>query len=437
MDLFNNREISLFIWFLIALAFCLSKEDIRKSLHNVIVAAFHKALVRIYLLMLTYIGLVVYILSEIGYWDFDQAKTTIIWIFTAALVTLFRHDQIREDLDYFKKAIWDNISFVAAIEFVVTFYSFPFWVEFILVPASFFIVFVYEVAKLNEENKIVVNFLDKLSMPFGFLVLIYAAHNFYIHAGEFFVWGTLTDFTTPILLSLLFLPFVYMVAVYSSYERVFGQIERNVSNRDISRYAKWKALIAFHLRFKVIERWSHATFITHLNSREDVRKSIAEMKEIAEYERKGDPVPLEDGWMPIKAKEFLREEGFKTGDYKYVGEGEWFVSSNNVEIGDDILPNSLWYCVSGDSKNAKELRLKLYVRQPDKEDIAKEKLIEFGRVLTNRALGDELDEVLVSAIRQSKNEEIISKGKILSIIKEDRPAGKPGQYNISILIHSE
>lgn len=437
MDLFNNREVSLFIWFCIALAFSLSKETIRKSLRDLIKAAFHKALVRIYLLMLIYIAFLIYMLSEVGLWDFDQTKTTIIWTFTAALVTLFRHDQIREDPNYFKKAVRDNINFVAVIEFVVTFYSFPFLVEFILVPASFFVVAVYEFSKLQEENKIVVDFFDKLSTPFGLLVLTYAGHNFYIYAGEFFVWGTLTDFTTPIILSLLFLPFVYMVAVYSSYERVFGQIEINSSNRDISRYAKWKAIFGFHLRFKLLERWSHATFISPLNSREEVRSSIEDMRELAEYERKDNPVPLEDGWMPIKAKDFLREEGFKAGDYKYVGEGEWFVSSNNVEIGDDILPNSLWYYVSGNPKIAKDLKLKLYVHQPDQEQVAKEKLIEVGRVLINKALGEELDEALIRAIMEARNEQITAKGKSISVIKEDWPNGKPGQYDISILIHSE
>ena len=116
--------------------------------------------------MLIYIAFLIYMLSEVGLWDFDQTKTTIIWTFTAALVTLFRHDQIREDPNYFKKAVRDNINFVAVIEFVVTFYSFPFLVEFILVPVSFFVVAVYEFSKLQEENKIVVDFFDKLSTPF-------------------------------------------------------------------------------------------------------------------------------------------------------------------------------------------------------------------------------------------------------------------------------
>ena len=268
MELLNNREISLLFWFIISLGWGLSNKDVRKALHNLLVAAFAKALVKMYGFMLAYILLCVYGLYEIGLWDFGLAKTTLIWIFSAALVTLFRHKQIREDPDYFKNAIKDNISLIVAIEFIVTFYSFHVLVELVFVPVSVIVVGVYTTAKLKEETKIVADFLDKASVPFGFLVLAYAMHNLLAHAGEFFSVSTLTDFLIPIVLSILFLPFVYLVAVYASYERVYEVIKRNTSNPDILKYAKLKSLLAFHLRFKLLERWAHYTFFNQLDSKE-------------------------------------------------------------------------------------------------------------------------------------------------------------------------
>lgn len=256
MEILNNREIALLFWAAIALGFCLAKSNLRTGLHSVFTAGISKILLKIYAIMLSYIFGMIYLLYESGLWEFNQTKTTLIWTFSVAFISLFRHDEIQKDPEYFKKALRDNLNLVIVIEFIVTFYSFHILIELVFVPISALLGAVYGYAGYHEQYKPVEKLLEKVFFVFGIFMIIYAGHNIVIGLSEFASIETLTDFYTPPVLSILFLPFVYALSVYSAYERAFIRIRSNANQQDILCYAKWRAVFAFHFRVKLMERWS-------------------------------------------------------------------------------------------------------------------------------------------------------------------------------------
>ena len=149
MDLLNNRETAALAWALILLTWALTRAELRESFANVIKHAFADSLVKIYAAMLVYVTGMLVLLSIVGLWDVGQLKATIVWIFSITLISLFRAESIHDDPGYFKKSVRDNINLIVVLEFLVGFYSFSFFSEFILLPVVTFL----GMAKVYSEGK--------------------------------------------------------------------------------------------------------------------------------------------------------------------------------------------------------------------------------------------------------------------------------------------
>jgi len=378
MDVFNNREIAIFIWAILFLGWCLSQEKIRSSLRTVVKAAFPKLLLKVYGAMLLYIFTMIYYLHEVGFWEPDQTKNTIIWIFSVALISLFRSNSIIEDPHYFRTAIKDNLNLIIVLEFILTFYTFNLIGELILVPVSAIFGGMKALTEGNAEYKIVDRFLSRMFIVFGIFIIGNAVYNLAQGFTEFATTETLADFYTPPLLSLLYLPFVYALSMYSTYERVFVRIKFKCSEDDILKYAKWKSILAFHFRARLLDRWANTTSFSQLTSKDEVRKSIKDIKALVAYEKNPKIIPIKEGWSPYKAKELLSEHGLATGYYKSIGDPEWFATSNDLGVGEDILPNYINYNISGDRYAARNLKLKIDMHNSEHYNEVVDRFVELA-----------------------------------------------------------
>lgn len=436
MELLNNREIATLVWLSIGLCWCLRDQKLRASLKRVIEAAIAKPLLKIYALMFTYIFGMLYVLHEIDLWDFEQTKSTMIWTFSVALVSLFRHKEIQEDPEYFKKSLRDNFNLVVIIEFVVAFYSFHLVAELIIIPVAALLVAVHTYSGFHEKYKPVEKFFDKVFVVLGICILIYAGHNIVIGLAEFATMKTLTDFYTPPVLSFLLLPSVYILSIYSSYQRAFLQIGHNATELKILGYAKWRSINAFHFRTRLMERWAHSTFFNQLETKQDVIKTISRMNEIAAYEKNPEPVQFEKGWCPYEAKDFLKDFGLETRHYTGIDDGEWFANSSYLDIDDRFMANCVAYYVSGKRKAAKNLKLKLTVNKPEQEEEAISKFVGLSNELLFKALGTHMVNDLETALREGHEAKGEFHGKSIIITREDWANSDSGQFSLEFLIQS-
>ena len=182
-----------------------------------------------------------------------------------------------------------------------------------------------------------------------------------------------------------------------------------------------------------LERWSDTTFFNQLDSKSSVNKTIEDVKELAAYEKKPNVIPIEEGWSPYEAKDFLSECGLTTGYYKNIDDGEWFASSNYLDIGDEVIPNYMTYYVFGNKYTAKNLKLKLYMHNPECKE-AVPQFIELAEILLSKAMGAEASTNLDEVIRNNQNVETIFGGKTVSFSREEWPNSKTGQYDCSFAL---
>lgn len=121
MNIFNNREIALGIWLLIAIAFVASNQSFRRSFYDVLIPLFSRYIVIPLVLMVGYISLIVIGLYKLGAWDVEQLKNTIFWSLSYAATSMFRISKIENEEHYFRNSIKDQLKIIAAFEGVNNF----------------------------------------------------------------------------------------------------------------------------------------------------------------------------------------------------------------------------------------------------------------------------------------------------------------------------
>lgn len=105
----------------------------------------------------------------------------------------------------------------------------------------------------------------------GLVLIGVALYRAVADVYAFATFQTLGDFLLPILLSALYLPFVYAWALFLAYEMLFARIGIHNQDRQLARYLKRRVLVTFHGRLWHLLRWSGGTPSLHVSSREEAK----------------------------------------------------------------------------------------------------------------------------------------------------------------------
>lgn len=437
MSLLNNRELAALIWISLLLGWALTNPEIRKSLINVLQHALTRPLIKIYAVMLAYIMAMLLLLSRIGLWDTNQLKATIVWIFSIALISLFRAKNIHKETDYFKKSVRDNINLIVVLEFIINFYNFSIWIELTLLPALTFLGMLKAFSENKQEYQPVKKLLENFFIAFGSIILIYALYRLLNGFTQFATLNNLADLYTPPLLSILFLPFPYGLSIFLAYERAFVILRRNSADDVLYTYAKRTAMHRFCLKTHALERWIDRSYIERLTSKDMVNRSIRDIYEQLTVEKNPPSVDSALGWSPYRAKDFLSEYGLTTDYYRNFGNDKWSCSSPSIDLDNSLFPNTLSYSVFGNRSVAKSLKLQLSVDSPSLKDEAMEHFTQVSKELLSKALEAEASANLRELINSEQDTNTSINGKRVSIIRKDWIHSQEGQFELTFMIAAE
>lgn len=274
VQIFSNREIALSIWLFVFLFWCFTQQEVRDSIKGVLLAFCHRSILTIFGLMAGYIYLAVGFLSSAGLWDFDQLKSTLMWFFFVASVELFRANSIGEEKGYFVKSIKNHFKFLVVLEFIVAFQSFSLAAELIIVLISTLVMFIMVVAESKEEHVLVAKIMSRILSSFGIVMVCFGLYFIILKFGEFAQLKTFMNFTTPIALSILLLPFIFVISVYIRYERILVRVNIYTEDRFYRIYVKFKGIVHFKNNYKSLNDWLSFSCISDFESRRSINNSI-------------------------------------------------------------------------------------------------------------------------------------------------------------------
>lgn len=238
--MFNNREIVIVILGLIALLFMMLKKEIRQSIVSLLKCFLHWKILVPILLTFLYTLIIVLIFKKVNLWNFSLLKDTIFWL-GAAFIMLFNYEKISKDL---KKSIKEIFGLVVVLEFIAGLYAFNIIGELILVPSIVIIAMMNAVADTKKEWLPVKKLTDGILSIIGIYILIFTIFQIAKNFQDFRTMHNLESFLLPIIFTLLYLPFIYLLALFAEYELLFMRIGSFwlKDNKKLSKYAKRQAL---------------------------------------------------------------------------------------------------------------------------------------------------------------------------------------------------
>lgn len=278
---FSNREIAIAFWVSIGLIWGLSQSKLRKSLVQLIKAFFAWKLTLSYLAMILYIVLMIFPLKAIGAWEMGHIKLTLLWGVCVGFVMLFEFSKA-DNADFFRNAIKSNLKGLVIIEFLVNFYVLNLLAELLLAPVFFLLGGMLAVSESDAKYASVNKFLNRVLAFIGLSFTAYAIYMVIVDFEHFATLETLSSFYLPILFTVMFLPFVYLVALFSGYEAFFTRLHFFVSDQSVLRYAQMRTLLVFKLNLWKLNKWSQYIISSwRFKSKKEVDEAVISFKNTA------------------------------------------------------------------------------------------------------------------------------------------------------------
>lgn len=220
--------------------------------------------------MIIYIEILILALTLINFWEPTLIKDSIIWTIFVGFFLLFKTNQINSQENYLHSILKDSIKGIVVIEFIVNFYSFSLLTELILTPVICFIFIIQFSAQKETRYKLVEKIFSGLISLFGFIIIIYSIIKISQETSSFLNLQTLKSFLLPIILTSLYLPFLYCVALWSLYEITISIASYKIKNKKDKLYLKKKIFMTFLFNRKKLNKFQKEIGYASVLKKEDI-----------------------------------------------------------------------------------------------------------------------------------------------------------------------
>ena len=148
------------------------------------------------------------------------------------------------------------------------------WLELAIVPVLAFLGRMLGVAESDTKYKPVKPLLDGVFTIVGAILISWSLYQAVTHLDTFTTTNILKDFALPPLLSLAFIAFLYIMALFVTYEDLFSRLRFFIKDDKLVRFTKIRTIFAFNARLTLLNKWSHQISQHRLESRKDVLSAI-------------------------------------------------------------------------------------------------------------------------------------------------------------------
>ncbi|WP_316811287.1 hypothetical protein [Pedobacter heparinus] len=366
-------------------------------------------------------------------WTVSLLKDTILWVIFVGIGTLFKMNTIIKDKDYFKNAVKDNLKFMAILEFVIGLYNFSIWVELLIVPITAFVAILVGFTEKSNKYEKLYKLFNNILIFFGLALILRACFLAVIHFDEFATTDHLREFLFGPILSVLFLPFIYLMSVYMQYEDAFARVKFVLQSPERFSYARRKAFLKFRFDIDGLKRWANGLHRGKIKSNIDINNDIELIKQRQIIEKNPPIISETEGWSPYSAIKFLSNFGLGAGYYSAGYEDEWKAESSYVKIGDSLLSNKIIFYVRGSERIADNLELVLSVFTPNKTYDYHADLLNISMVLYEKATGQMIPPKIANAILKERNVKI-DEGQFSVSVRKSDWGNSTGSYDLFFCI---
>lgn len=415
----DNREIAFLAWFTLLGSAILWKTRRSDALCNLLSLLIKPPILYLLGAVACYVAGCLWLLSVVGWWQWPNLKTSLLWTSGFALVSVFNYEKAGSGKVYFSATLLEAAGITALLSFIASSHTFGLLVElgvaFLLIALATSVAVNERDSRLKSAHTVATTLLVLLSL----LMLGNSIYQILNGFDDFVTSHTARELALPILLTAMFLPFLYGLYVYATYNRVFSSFDFSIKDPVLRSYTRRKLVVGFGLDTAGLENWRRHAVMFEPRDKADIKASIREIKQVRRRERRPHRVPPPLGWLPNQATDFLVAAGLPTNDY-HRGHAGWRANSSYLDVGDSVLPSNVAYYVEGEEFVVSRLKLVLNVNVPDEADRAYEQFLQVISVLANAAIPGALRNGKVLDIR-ADDAPLLVNGYALALRRNDWP----------------
>lgn len=223
LPFFSNREWALIVGILILAIYALCVAP--KSVAAVLKCLFEPKLLVIFIGGYTYLTVCVWLLNKFELWNMSLIKETVLYILSSVFF-VGKSVNIDKNSHLFRKQVFGNMKTTTIITYLVNLYSFSFWIEFFLliIVSIFTTICVYTAQKTDEQSTTLHPFSKKVlfitSLVYFIGLIVWLITNWH----NVFTTHSILALLLPIMLGIMFIPYMYGIALYSKYELIFCRL---------------------------------------------------------------------------------------------------------------------------------------------------------------------------------------------------------------------
>jgi len=334
----------------------------------------------------------------------------------------------------------DAFKLSAVILFVVELVSFPLWVELIMLPALVFLGLLVAVGERQTDKPSVlrlVRVLNSLQVLAGVFIFTFSCWLIASRLADFWSLNTLREFGLPLLLWVMFIPFIFLLSVYLTYEDVLVRLQMRPKQAPIVHYARWQSLFAFGWNTDGLKRLARDMRERDIADKNGVRDAIKEIKRLRRVEKNPPIVMRAEGWSPYVARRFLEEYGLVTDDY-HRAHWEWLAATSPVKLDDKMLADKISYGIAGNEGAATRLWIALDGSNQNDENEAQRAFDERVVALIAKAFDSTQAAEIYACAQVSAPEALVIDGIRISLNRSDWGGARFGGYSLRLTIqHSK
>ena len=253
MEVFSTRELVFIIYLTILAFWVIAKKSIRDSLFDLIKFALSPKLLVPFTILIFYSSIIIYILHCLSLWDLAYIKDIILWILFSGVPVCFNSINSSVEDHYFKHMITDNITFAVLAEFFIATFPFNFLIELILQPVFIALISIQIRSKYREEYRAVTNYFLSI---FSLIIIGHIIIQVFKEYTQFNFIQTAITLALPLILSILYLPFAYFLALYSKYEILFVRMKSKLAHNKLTFAHIYKVILACKFSYTKICRFT-------------------------------------------------------------------------------------------------------------------------------------------------------------------------------------
>jgi len=258
---------------------------------------------------------------------------------------MFRIATNNDPLVFLKDTFRDSIKIAAFLSFILNLTVFTFWLEFIAIPILFFLGGVHAVSKHKKEHEKTGKALEVMGKIASIFLLGYVLRDIFINYQSYLTLQKAKEFFLPILLTLLFSPFLALLNLTVQYEEIANSLKRK--SKSTTHYYKmlFGALLYFNFNIKGAIRWRNS--FVYINPDEELGSSMRNIRLLQIEENTPPQHPELEGWTPIDAKQFLTNKKLNITEYHSNLGDIWEGKSKDLQLNEDFMTSTCCYSIRG------------------------------------------------------------------------------------------